>query len=179
MAPRCQRAPPALGNLWRGRGARGPSGPRGGASGARRKGCAADRIVHGRSWHHVQNDEQRGEALKQRKEAGLIPAEPGRRCGICDGAEWRWQHVQALFPRARQGLDYYPCAQSLHRVAQAHSGASVQAVAWVEAIMPRLSRGQVSFVRGAVRRRQAQSEEAAKAMANCWDSLNEHRGRTT
>ena len=25
---------------------------------------------------------------------------------------------------------------------------------------------------------QAQSEEAAKAMANCWASLNEHRGRT-
>ena len=24
---------------------------------------------------------------------------------------------------------------------------------------------------------QAQSEEATKAIANCWDSLNEHRGR--
>ena len=25
---------------------------------------------------------------------------------------------------------------------------------------------------------QAQSDEAAQAMANCWDSLDEHRGRT-
>ena len=25
---------------------------------------------------------------------------------------------------------------------------------------------------------QAQSDEAAKALANCWDSLEEHRGRT-
>jgi hypothetical protein len=26
---------------------------------------------------------------------------------------------------------------------------------------------------------QAQSDEAAKALTNCWDYLNEHRGRTT
>ena len=44
--------------------------------------------------------------------------------------------------------------------------------------MTRLSLGQVSLVLGGLHRMKAQSEEAAKAMANCWDSLAMHRGRT-
>jgi hypothetical protein len=138
-----------------------------------------DRIVHVLSWHQVQNDEQLGEALKQIKEAGLIPEEQVRLCVICDGAEWIWKHVQALFPHARQVLDYYHCVQYLHRVAKAHYGTSVQAVEWVEATMTRLYLGKVSAVLRGLRRMQAQSDEAEKAIANCWDYLNEHRGRTT
>ena len=138
-----------------------------------------ERIVHVLSWHQGQNEEQLGEALKQVKEACLIPEEQVRLCVVCDGAEWIWKHVQALFPQARQVLDYYHCAQYLHRVAKAHYGSSVQALAWVEATMTRLYLGKVGAVLGGLQRMQAQSDEAAKAMANCWDYLNEHRGRTT
>jgi hypothetical protein len=137
-----------------------------------------ERIVHVLRWHQVQSDEQLGEALKQIKEAGLIPEEQVRLCVVCDGAEWRGKHVQALFPQARQVLDDSHCAQDLHRVAKAPYGASVQAGEWVEAPMTRLSLGKVGVVLGGLRRMQAQSEEAAKAIANCWDSLDEHRGRT-
>jgi hypothetical protein len=137
-----------------------------------------ERIVHVLSWHQVQNEEQLGEALKQLKEAGLIPDAQVRLCVVCDGAEWIWKHVQTLFPQARQVLDYYHCAQYLHRVAKAHYGVSVQAVEWVEATMTRLYLGKVGLVLGGLRRMQAQSDEAAKAIANCWDYLNEHRGRT-
>ena len=137
-----------------------------------------ERIVHVLSWHHVQSDEHLGEALQQIKEAGLIPEDQVRLCVVCDGAEWIWQHVQALFPQARQVLDSYHCAQYLHRVAKAHYGASVQAVEWVEATMTRLSLGKVGAVLGGLRRMQAQSDEAEKAMTNCWNYLNEHRGRT-
>ena len=45
-------------------------------------------------------------------------------------------------------LDYYHCAQYLHRVAKAHYGASVQAVEWVEATMTRLYLGKVGVVLG-------------------------------
>ena len=45
--------------------------------------------------------------------------------------------------------------------------------------MTRLSLGKVGLVLGGLTRMQAQSDAAAKAMANCWDSLDEHRGRTT
>ncbi len=137
-----------------------------------------ERIVHGLSWHQGQNEAQRGEALKQIKKAGLIPEEPVRRCVVCDGAEWIWQHVQALCPQARQGLDDYHCAQDLHRVAKAHYGTSVPACEWVEAMMTRLSWGKVGVVLGGVRRMPAQSDEADKAMANGWSYLNAHRGRT-
>src|SRR5713101_3332267 len=136
------------------------------------------RIVHGLSWHQVQSDEQLGEALKQSKEAGLIPEEQVRLCVVCDGAEWIGKHVQALFPQARQVLDDSHCAQYLHRVAKAHYGASVQAVEWVEATMTRLYLGKVGVVLGGLRRLQAQSDEAEKAIANCWDYLDAHRGRT-
>jgi hypothetical protein len=79
-----------------------------------------ERIVHVLSWHQVQNEEQLGEALQEIKQAGLIPEEQVRLCVVCDGAEWIWKPVQALFPQARQVLDYSHCAQYLHRVAQAH-----------------------------------------------------------
>ena len=45
-----------------------------------------DRIGRVLSWHQVQNDEQYGEALKQIKEAGLIPEEQVSVCVICDVA---------------------------------------------------------------------------------------------
>ena len=76
-------------------------------------------------------------------------------------------------------LDYDHCAQSLHRVAKAQYGSSVQALEWVEATMTRLSLGTVGRVLGGLQRMQAQSDEAQKAVTNCWDSLHEHRGRTT
>ena len=97
-----------------------------------------DRIVHVLSWHQVQNEAQLGEALKQIKEAGLLPDDPVRLCVVSDGAEWIWKHVQALFPHAYQVLDYYHCAQYLHNLAKAYYGTSLQAQEWVEATMTRL-----------------------------------------
>jgi hypothetical protein len=138
-----------------------------------------ERIVHVLSWHQVQNEAQRGEALTQIKKAGVIPAEQVRLCVVCDGAEWIGKHVQALFPQARQVLDYSHCAQDLHRVAKAHYDSSAQALEWVEATMTRLSLGKVGVVLGGLKRMQAQSDEAQKAIANCWDYLHAHRGRTT
>jgi hypothetical protein len=137
-----------------------------------------DRIVHLLSWHQVQNEEQLGEALAQVKAAGLIPEAQVRLCVVADGASWIWKHVQALFPHARQVLDYYHCAEYLHGVAKAHYGSSLQALEWVEATMTRLYVGKVGAVLGGLRRMQAQSPEAAKAITNCWEYLNEHRGRT-
>jgi hypothetical protein len=137
-----------------------------------------ERLVHVRRWPQVQNEEPWGKALQQIKEAGLIPEAQVRRCVVYDGAAWIGKHVQALCPQARQVLEYSHCAQDLHRVAKAHYGASMQAVEWVEATMTRLSLGRVSSVLGGLRRMQPQSDEATQAMANGWDYLDEHRGRT-
>jgi hypothetical protein len=85
------------------------------------------------SWHQVDNEQDLGEALQQVKDTGVIPAETVRLCVVCDGAEWIWQHVQALLPQARQGLDYSHCAAYLHKVAKAQYGQTCQAVEGVEA----------------------------------------------
>ena len=136
------------------------------------------RIVHLLSWQQVQDEADLGKALKQVKEAGLIPEDPVRLCVVCDGASWIGKHVQSLFPDARQVLDYYHCKEYLHKVAKAHYGTSEQALEWVEATLTRLYVGKVGGVLGGLRRMQAHAEEAAKAIANCWDSLNDHRDRT-
>ena len=137
-----------------------------------------ERIMHVLSWHQVQTEEQLGEALKQVKEASAIPEEQVRLCVVCDGAEWIWKHVQALFPHARQVLDYYHCAEYLHKMAKAQYGTSLQAQEWVEATMTRLYMGKVGVVLAGLKRMRPTSDEAAKAIANCWGHLHEHRGRT-
>jgi Uncharacterised protein family (UPF0236) len=136
------------------------------------------RIVHLLSWHQVQNEADLGEALKQVKDAGLIPEDQVRLCVVCDGASWIWKHVKSLFPSARQVLDYYHCKEYLHKVAKAQYGTSEQALEWVEATLTRLYVGKVGWVLGGLKRMQATSEEAQKAISNCWDYLHDHRDRT-
>jgi hypothetical protein len=137
-----------------------------------------ERIEHVMSWHQVSSDEEIGKALQQVKDAGLIPEDTVRLCVIGDGAEWIWTQVQALFPQACQVLDYYHCAEYLHKVAKAHYGQTVHAVEWVEATLTRLYLGQVGQVLGGLRRMQPTSDEARKAVDNCWGYLQDHRGRT-
>jgi hypothetical protein len=136
------------------------------------------RIVHLLSWHQVQDEAELGKALSEIKKAGLIPEERIRLCVVCDGAAWIWKHVQSLFPEARQVLDYYHCKEYLHKMAKAHYGTTAQALEWVEATLTRLYVGKIGWVLGGLKRMQATSEEAAKAIANCWEYLNEHRDRT-
>ena len=136
------------------------------------------RIVHLLSWHQVQDEADLGDALKQVKDAGLIPEDRVRLCVVCDGASWIWKHVQSLFPQARQVLDYYHCKEYLHKVAKAQYGSSQQALEWVEATLTRLYVGKVGWVLGGLKRMQATSDEAFKAITNCWDYLNDHRERT-
>jgi hypothetical protein len=139
---------------------------------------AGDRIVHGLSWHQVATDEARGEALQQVKDAGLIAEETVRLCVIGDGAEWLWKQVQAVLPQACQVLDYYHCAEYLHKMAKAHYGDSLQAQEWAEATLTRVYLGKVGQVLGGLRRMQPTSDEARKAIDNCWVSLKDHRYRT-
>ena len=99
------------------------------------------------------------------------------RCVVCDGAEWIWKHVQALFLQACQVLDYYHCAEYLHKVAKAQ-----YADPNARRNGPRRPSPDVSGQSGASARRSeadaAHADEALKAIDNCWVYLNDHRGRT-
>jgi hypothetical protein len=46
------------------------------------------RIIHLLSWHQVQDGADVGDALKKVKDAGLIPEDRVRLCGVCDAASW-------------------------------------------------------------------------------------------
>jgi hypothetical protein len=137
-----------------------------------------ERIVHVLSWHQVYNEQALGEALQQVKDAGVIPEDTVRLCVVCDGAEWIWKHVQTLFPQARQVLDYYHCAEYLHKVAKAQYVDPVRAQEWTEATLTRLYLGKGGQVLGGLRRMQPTSDEAQKVIDNCWVYLSEHRSRT-
>ncbi len=123
----------------------------------------ADRIVHTLSWHQLQDEEELFAALREVKEAGLIPEEQVRLCVVADGARWIWERVKGLFPAAREILDYYHCSQHIHTVAQAQYGEQPEkALEGVEGTMARLFMGEVDRVlRGLRRMRPA----ALKAMA--------------
>ncbi|MBI3303372.1 MAG: ISKra4 family transposase [Deltaproteobacteria bacterium] len=106
-----------------------------------------DRIVHLLSWHQIQDDEELFAALRQIKEAGLIPEDQVRLCVVADGAHWIWQGVQQLFPMAVEILDYYHCTEHVHTVAAAQYGERPeQALEWVETTMARLFAGEVDGV---------------------------------
>jgi hypothetical protein len=98
-----------------------------------------ERLVQLISWHQVGDEEAFGVALRKVKEAGLIPEDQVRLCAIGDGAPWIWKWVAALFPTARQILDYYHCSGYLHTVADTQYGDDpVRATQWLEATLARL-----------------------------------------
>lgn len=139
---------------------------------------AGDRIVHLLSWHQVQTQEEVFAALEQVKTAGLIPHEQVRLCVIADGAPWIWERLTQLFPSARQILDYYHCAQYLHRVAALQYGEEPeQGQEWTEAMLARLFVGEVAAVLRALQHLQPTSDVAATALTNLQGYLDTHRQR--
>jgi hypothetical protein len=63
-------------------------------------------------------------------------------------------------------------------VAKAQYGNSERAQEWTEATLTRLYLGKMGQVLGGLRRMQPTSDEALKAIDNCWVYLSKHRGRT-
>ncbi len=137
-----------------------------------------DRIVHLLSWHQIQDTEELFAALRQVKEAGLIPEDQVRLCVVADGAHWIWQGVQQLFPTAAEILDYYHCAEHVHHLAAVHYGEQPeQALEWVEATMARLFAGEVDGVIWGLQRMRPASDPAAVEIADLIGYLQYNRDR--
>lgn len=147
------------------------------------KGCRlyvvdADRIVHLLSWHQIQEDEALFAALQRVKEAGLIPEEGIRLCGVADGSPWICQRVPLLFPTAQEVLDYYHCRGYIHRIAEAQYGdRPTKALEWVEATMARLFCDESAGVLGGLERMQPRTEAAATPIMKGLRYLHQHQER--
>jgi hypothetical protein len=137
-----------------------------------------DRIVHLLSWHQIQDHEALFAALRQVKDAGLIPEDSLRLCVVADGAQWIWQGVQPLFPTAEMILDYYHCAEHVYQVATAHySDQPEQALEWVEATMARLFAGEVAGVIWGLQRTRPASGQATAAVDELIGYLENNQSR--
>jgi hypothetical protein len=136
------------------------------------------RILHLLSWHQIQDHNELFAALRQVKEAGLIPEDQLRLCVVADGAHWIWQGVQQLFPTAEMILDYYHCAERVHQVATAHyTDQPEQALEWVEATMARLFAGEVAGVIWGLQRMQPASAQATAAIDELLVYLQHNQAR--
>lgn len=104
-----------------------------------------DRIEHVASWHQIQNEEQFGEDLSF--VASRIPQADLRIGLLGDGADWLWKHMVACFPKGRQILDYFHCAEHIHKVAKLQYGeGSQKCLQWVESTITRLFYAEVDNV---------------------------------
>jgi hypothetical protein len=137
-----------------------------------------DRIVHLLSWHQIQDEEALFAALRQVKEAGLIPEDQVRLCVVADGAHWIWKGVQHLFPTAQEILDYYHCAEHVHRLAAVqYAEQPARALEWVEATMARLFASEVDGVLWGLHRLRPTTDRAAAEIADLIGYLHNNHAR--
>jgi Uncharacterised protein family (UPF0236) len=137
-----------------------------------------ERIVHLVSWYQVCCDEEVGTALRQVKEAGLIPEDQVRLCVPGDGAKWIWKQVHALFPTAVQILDYYHGSEHVHTVGRLQFGDdAVQEREWVEAMMARLFWGYVDWAIDGLETLQPRDTQAAEEIRKLIGFLRNNAGR--
>lgn len=137
-----------------------------------------DRIEHLLSWHKVQSDEELAQALREIKEAGLIPEDKVRLCVVADGAKWIWKQVEEIFPSAKEILDYYHCSEHLGKVAAAQfAGFPENEREWMEAASARLFCGEVDRVVRCLERMKPKNEEAGKEINKLANYLRENQNR--
>ena len=104
-----------------------------------------DWIVYIASFHQIQNEAQFSEDLSF--VASRIPQDDLRIGLLDDGADWLWKHMVTFFPEGHQILDYFHCAEHIHKVAELQYGEKSQkCLQWVESTLTRLFYSEVDNV---------------------------------
>jgi len=135
-----------------------------------------DRIVHIASWHQIQNEEQFGEDLSL--VASRIPQDDLRIGLLGDGADWLWKHMIACFPKGRQILDYFHCAEHIHKVAKLQYGEKSQkCLEWLESTLTRLFYAEVDNVIWGLRRMKPRDSTAKEEIRKLIGYLENNRER--
>lgn len=134
-----------------------------------------ERITQVASWHQIQDAEQFTKDLEI--VAARIPQDKVEIALLGDGAEWLWNAMTKCFPEAREVLDYYHCAEHVHKVAKLQYGDTLGAQQWVEATITRLFMDETGYVIGGLKRMQPSNVEADKEIKKLINYLANHRHR--
>lgn len=135
-----------------------------------------DRIVNLASWHQIQNEEQFGKDLSL--VASRIAQDDLRISLLGDGADWLWKHMVACFPQGRQILDYYHCAEHIHKVAKVQYGEKSQkCLEWVESAITRLFYAEVDNVIWGLERMKPRDDLAKEEIRKLMGYLQNNRDR--
>jgi len=133
-----------------------------------------DRIIHIASWHQIPDEAQFGKDLDLA--ASRVPQQSVRIALLGDGAGWLWKHMTSCFPKRREVLDYYHCAEHVYKVAKAQYGEkSIKGIEWVENTICCPFYTEVSNVIGGLRRMQPKDNEAKEEIRKLIGYLNNNR----
>ena len=136
----------------------------------------ADKIDHLISWHQIQNEEQFGDDLLL--VASRIPQNDLRIGLLGDGADWLWKHMTACFPKGRQILDYFHCAEHIHKVGRLQYGeGSQKCLEWVESTLTRLFYAEVDNVIWGLQRMKPKDDLAKEEIRKLIGYLDNNRER--
>jgi Uncharacterised protein family (UPF0236) len=134
-----------------------------------------DRIVQIASWHQIQDAAQFTKDLEI--VAARIPLDRVKVALLGDGADWLWNAMVKCFPHGRQVLDYYHCAEHVHKVAKLQYGDSLSGQEWAEATITRLFMDQTGSAIGGLKRMQPSGGEADKEIRKLINYLTNHKHR--
>ena len=135
-----------------------------------------EHIIHIASWHQIQNEAQFGEDLALA--ASRVDQQSVRIALLGDGAGWLWKHMTSCFPKGREVLDYYHCAEHIHKAAKAQYGEqSEKALQWVESTICRLFYAEVSNVIRGLRRMEPKDDIAKEEIRKLIVYLTNNRQR--
>lgn len=137
---------------------------------------AKGRIVHIASWHQIQDEEQFGKDLSL--VASRIPIHDLRIGLLGDGADWLWKHMTRCFPEGRQILDYFHCAEHIHKVAKFQYGEkTLKCLEWTESTLTRLFYAEVDNVIWGLQRMKPRDDLAKEEIRKLIGYLQNNRER--
>lgn len=135
-----------------------------------------DHIVHLLSWHQICDKEQFINYLQSIKKLNLFPEDKVRICCLGDGARWIWEGLGAVFPQARQILDYYHCAEHLAAFVKVRFKDSATGKKWLKDTKARLFSNDIKFVLAGLKRMKLEGD-AAKERDNLHAYLSNNLDR--
>ena len=136
-----------------------------------------NRIIHVASWHQIQNEADFGKDLAVA--ASRIRQDSVRIALLGDGADWLWKHMRTCFPKGREILDYYHCAEHIYKVAKVQYGdRSIKGLQWVEGTISRLFFSEADNVIAGLRRMKPNNDDAKEEIRKLIVYLKNNCGKT-